>query len=562
MKNILVISGGSGNDALLKGIFHYYEKAKVKVLVNAYDDGKSTGICRAITNTLGVSDIRKNHYRMYCLKHQSDKNRGIDSFYKERFDLPSGSEPEFIIEKLYSWGLEHFIRYVRPFFSFAKGFDFKDFSIANIIYAQMYKEIGYEKTNAIMCEMLGIDDFVIMNSHENVIIGAKTDKKIIEDEASIVDFSTNEDKIESIIYKSDFPVALNQKAVDSIMNADIIIISTGTFWSSIYPTLEYGSLYKVINMAKGKKIWMMNNEEDKDSFGVGSNDFIEKVNHLGLDLKDFTIIENTDATESLRQPNYNNNVVYYSMGNDNGRHDGLKMARAIFLEYYNIGHKTFDDILVDFDKTLYDKDEKLEIVERNLVEVAKNRAITIVSGNDYKTHIKPILQRIFGDKFFSFQNKIWADASSILYVVGERTSSIKENVIEMDVINIIDDYLSAKFSIRGKINDKDCITCYKIKPLNNLERNMLCELLNKYVFDKFGIKKIKAIKAGNTTIDIVSKCNDKELVMGKSNLGKTLYIGDELMDFGNDFAIARKCDHSIAVENIYETNLILKILAT
>lgn len=560
MKNILVISGGSGNDALLKGIFHYYEKAKVKVLVNAYDDGKSTGICRTITNTLGVSDIRKNHYRMYCIKHQSDKNRGIDSFYKERFDLPSGSEPEFVIEKLYSWGLERFICYVKPFFDFAKRFAFKDFSIANIIYAQMYKEIGYEKTNAIMCEMLGIEDFVIMNSYENVVIGAKTDKKIIENEASIVDFSTKEDKIESIIYKSDFPVVLNPKAIDSIMDADIIIISTGTFWSSIYPTLEYGHLYKVINRAKGKKIWMMNNEEDKDSFGVGSNDFIEKVSNLGLNLNDFTIIENSDASEILRQPNSTYNVVYYPMGNINGRHDGLKMAQAIFLDYYGIGNKMFDDILIDFDKTLYDKNAQFEVVESNLVEVAKNRKIIIVSGNDYKTHIKPILQRVFGDKMFSFQNKIWADASSILYVVGEKVSLINENVIKKEIVNRIDNYLSMKFGIRGSVNDES-VTCYKIKPLNNLERNVLCELLNRYVLKEMGIKGIKAIKAGNTTIDIVSECNDKKLVIEKSKLGKTLYIGDELMDFGNDYAIARKCDHSIAVENIYETNLILKILA-
>lgn len=561
MKNILVISGGSGNDALLKGIFHYYEKAEVKVLVNAYDDGKSTGICRAITNTLGVSDIRKNHYRMYSIKHKSDKDECITSFYNDRFDLPKGNELSFVIEKLVSWNMDFMLCYAKSFFSQAEGVDFLDFSIANIIYSQMFKELGYERTNAIMCDFFGIDDFVIMNSFENVVIGAKTNNGEIDNEAGIVDFSTKDDRIENIVYKSDSPIVLNNNAINAIMGADLIIVSTGTFWSSIYPTLEYGQLYKVINKARGKKIWMMNNEEDKDSFGVGSNDFIYKVGCLGLDLSDFTIIENLDASERLREHNDKHNVVYYAMGNKNGRHDGLKMAFAVFSEYYNIGHKSFDDILLDFDNTIYSKNAEFSVVEENLAEIAKNKSMTIVSGNDYKTHIKPILQHVFGDKLFAFQNNIWADASSILYVTGGRVSFISENVIEEKSLDSIREYLHTKFDICGNVNDEECVTCYKIKPLNNLERNVICELLNGYVFEELGIKDVKAIKAGSTTIDIVSKCNDKELVIEKSHFGKTLYIGDELMDFGNDYAIARKCDQSIVVENIYETNLILKILA-
>lgn len=561
MKNILVISGGSGNDALLKGIFHYYEKAKVKVLVNAYDDGKSTGVCRAITNTLGVSDIRKNHYRMYSIKHHKNINDSIKSFYNERFDLKKGEELSFVIGKLNSWNLSSMIKYARSFFSQAHGHEFNDFSIANIIYSQMFKEVGYEQTNKMMCELLNIDDFVIMNSFENVTIGAVTNNGTIKDESGIVDFSSNVDKIKSITYQSESPIVLNSKAIEAIMNSDMIIISTGTFWSSIYPTLEYGQLYKVINKAKCKKIWMMNNEEDNDSIGIGSNDFIEKVAHLGLDLKSFTIIENLDACPSLRQANENYNVVYYSMGNIKGRHDAYKMAYSVFSEYYNIGHNCYDDILIDFDKTIYDEKGQFDIVENNLEEVTKNRAITIVSGNDYNTHIKPILEKVFGHKFHIFANKVWADASSILYVMGEMISYINKNVISRDIINVIDKYISSKIGMHGQINNEECITCYKIKPLNDIERNLLCELLNEYVFKELFISKyVKAIKAGRTTIDIVAIDNDKKQVMEWSNLGRTLYIGDELMDFGNDCEIAKCCSMAIQVEDIYETNLILKLL--
>ena len=62
---ITILSGGSGNDALIKGLKQIYEDCEIKVIVNAYDNGKSTGVCRKLTNTLGVSDIRKNHIRLY-----------------------------------------------------------------------------------------------------------------------------------------------------------------------------------------------------------------------------------------------------------------------------------------------------------------------------------------------------------------------------------------------------------------------------------------------------------------------------------------------------------------
>lgn len=63
--NIVILSGGSGNDSLIKGLKEMYPESDIKVIINAYDSGKSTGICRKVTDTLGVSDIRKNHIRMY-----------------------------------------------------------------------------------------------------------------------------------------------------------------------------------------------------------------------------------------------------------------------------------------------------------------------------------------------------------------------------------------------------------------------------------------------------------------------------------------------------------------
>ena len=44
MKTV-ILSGGSGNDSLIRGLKYYYPSMNCKVIVNAYDNGKSTGVC-------------------------------------------------------------------------------------------------------------------------------------------------------------------------------------------------------------------------------------------------------------------------------------------------------------------------------------------------------------------------------------------------------------------------------------------------------------------------------------------------------------------------------------
>ena len=136
-----------------------------------------------------------------------------------------------------------------------------------------------------------MEDFVILNSFDNVYIQAVTENgDVIEDEGDIVEYKNSDNKITSLRYEREAEsLGLNPKAIEAVNNADLLVISTGTFWSSIYPTLDYLDFYKYINDSRAKKIWAINNIEDKDSYGVGSNDFIKIVTDRGLDLSNFTI---------------------------------------------------------------------------------------------------------------------------------------------------------------------------------------------------------------------------------------------------------------------------------
>lgn len=561
--NIVILSGGSGNDALVKGIKSFYKDAKIDVVINAYDSGKSTGICRKVTNTLGVSDIRKNHVRMYKACNPNYDKRIVE-FMEARYDFTKGNEYKEICTKLDDWGLSQFKEYAKGFFcnKLTKLFDFKDFNVANIIYSQMFVKLGYEKTNKIMCDLMGLEDFVTLNSFDNVYINAVTKSgNILTDEGDIVEYKNPNDPITELKYiRESEEFGLNPKAIQKISEANLLIVSTGTFWSSIYPTLFYKDLYQFINELDCKKLWIMNNEEDKDSYGVGSNDFIRIMNDKGLNLNDFTIIENSDACASMRQPNSEFNVIYRSMGNDNGKHEQSKFVIEVLKAYYGIDDfSEYDNIIFDFDDTIWARnkaDQDISINNIKKINDINKGNICIISGNTFES-MKPKLYTVFGTDLKDLNIDIWADANSTLYRKGKSKDLIKEMSIEEYAPAIIK--LLNKYNLPSAEYGEDVVNI-KVKPLADREREILVDFLNYHAFIANGLYDIKAVKAGTTTVDIVALKNNKACVFEHLNIAgkKTLYIGDEI-DSGNDEEIAKLCTHKIQTSGVKETNIILKI---
>lgn len=557
---ITILSGGSGNDSLIKGLKSIYKNVDVKVVVNAYDNGLSTGVCRSITNTLGVSDIRKNHIRMYKAMNQEDQldTRFIE-FYENRYDLEPNCEAS-ALDLLDGWGLkDKFGVYVHNFFKrieYSDEHTFNNFNVANIVFSEMYSELGYEKTNEISCDLLGIDDFVILNSFQNVYLNAITsDYKVINDEGDIVKLCSNDSKIVNTFYTPALHPELNPKAIDAVVNCDLLLISTGTFWSSIYPTLQYGDFYKYINKSKAKKkIWAINNTEDKDAFGVSSNDFINILDGLGVDLSSFIILENLDAIPSLQEDNQYYNIVKDYLGNTNGKHTPSSFATALLMIYYNLTRK-YDHILFDFDDTLYSRSaDKKSYSYSNLNLLKELRELVdveIISGNTYKS-IEDKLIPVYGLNASNYP-KIWADANSNLYINGKVVKSIESHAITAG-----DSWKLTQATIKYELHNKcDFIgnptVNVKIKPLTELERSLLCDVIN-----NLGLEHSTAVATGKTTVDILSTTNTKLNTLDDLE-GSILYIGDEV-DKGNDKDIAYACDAYVKVEDVEETNTLLQLL--
>lgn len=567
--NILVISGGSGNDALIKGLKKFYPESNVKVLVNAYDAGKSTGVCREVTGTLGVSDIRKNHIRMYKATTEH-VNQCFVEFYDSRYDFTKGNEAEEVVAKLRAWGLSSLEEYAVRFFKRpeAENYDYKDFCVSNIVYAEMYAEAGYEATNKFFCDMLGLDDFVILNSFDNIYIKAQTESgKVIEEEGELVEYCNPDDIIVKMIYDLRGPeIGLNPAAVKALYEADLIVVSTGTFWSSIFPTLEYLDFYKYLNNAKAKKIWAINCEPDKDCYGVGSNRMIQFVEDLGVDLSQFTILENSDANEILRQENNEAHVVYEAMGNNKGKHDGDKYARAILKHYYGLKNlDEYDRVLFDFDDTIWARgasnDAELMKFSRDNVELVsklKDKAV-IISGNSYDS-IARKLATVYGADTSKFEADIWADANSALFRKGVRVDVIPELMITGN-IQRLGQYLYDTYRLEATVNDFEYPSCVKIKPLSALDQILVSNYLNDYILAATGLGFCRAIPTGKTTVDIVSRNNNKVAVLVRAAIDadNCLYIGDEI-DNGNDHDISGRCGCAVHTSGVQETYALLKLL--
>ena len=565
MKTV-ILSGGSGNDSLIRGLKYYYPSMNCKVIVNAYDNGKSTGVCRAVTNTLGVSDIRKNHIRMYKAMH-GNRDKNIIEFYDNRYDFTPGNEVAEITEKLNTWGMPQFIPLVERFFATpeAKNYRYTDFNISNIVYAEMYAQSGYESTNYYFCnKILDIDSFVILNSFSNAYLKAITNSGyVIEDEGEIVEWCNIDDKIESCLYGNVMNTELNPRAVASIESADLIIISTGTFWSSIYPTLEFGDLYKLINKnTHAKKVWALNCEEDKDSYGVSADEFISHLRKLGLSLDDFTILVNSDACDILRTVNDKDVDCHYShMGNQNGKHDPNKYAKAVLECYYGFDDFTPEQIVCDFDDTLWPRNTSLKNIGIDNIQLLNRTNMgVIISGNSFSS-IKTKLASIYGSDLSDFNIPVWADASSTEYIQGVKTHTIPDCFISKDTLEKVESHINKLFGMTAVSHPDTDLPYIKYKPMGNLERMLFTYLFNNYIRYNINTPELLANITGNSTVDITTSGDNKVKVYKECEFEgmNILYIGDEV-DKGNDCNVSKLATKSIHTSGVEETNCILKVL--
>lgn len=584
---VAIFSGGSGNESLIRGLKSFNKNIKFDIIINALDDGKSTGICRKITNTLGVSDIRKNQYRFYKIDRDennlNNKDKYIDFLFNDRVDIDINNFHKLsnrIVTGDNNFGdlfNEYFNCFIREVKNKNYNYSLKDFNIANIIYSMMFLERGYDGTIEFFKHYLGIKDDVYISCYDNCTLKAITySGKILNSEGDIADFANNKDFIKSIFTvkygtkEITIPSNINSKVIKILEEVDLIIISAGSFWSSIVPTFYSNFIRQAVEKSKAKKILITNTEENKDSFGITNVQMLDYISNY-LDIKDFVVFCNADANDKLKifSKKYKMKIKY--LGNNNGKHDPILLTNNILNEVFG-DILTYNNYIFDFDDTLWFRDEDiLNISKENLYlySLILNKKCSIFSGNSLSFIIKCfdmcniINLKDNNNKIYSNYGFVHSDFKTVTNVIQNDIKN--KSTIFHNVANFICNELCLEDKLIYKENSTDMFIHLAIKPLyDDLQKDKIIKKIKEFLKLE-QIVNIEVIKVGASTIEIrpsfvrkhnmITKCYGEDLI-------HSLYFSDELdKENSDDFILKNKeLVNCFNINNALLINTILKFI--
>lgn len=256
-KKIVVLGGGTGTSALLRGLKYF--PVDITAVITVSDNGRSTGRLRKEFSTPAVGDIR------HVLSNLSTLPDPIQNIMENRLSTYS---------------------------------DLNGHSLGNLILTSLYKETGsLKKSIEYMSTLLKVEHTVLPLSEDYLtLMGETEDGEIIEGEEEI---TLARKQYKRIFYKEQphiFP-----EVFDKIKEADLIVLSMGSLYTSLLPHLICPDVVSAINESKAKVMYICNvmtQPGETDNFGVSDHiNILEK--YLGKDSIDAVIVSNNVLPKKL-----------------------------------------------------------------------------------------------------------------------------------------------------------------------------------------------------------------------------------------------------------------------
>lgn len=593
MYNIVIFSGGTGSIAIQNGLSTIYgnDNYNLDIIINAYDNGKSTGVCREVfeSKILGPSDMRKNHMTQFEiqkaaeLKDFSSRESVLFRLFECRFD--GGSKEDYYqkacemlenARKTIGDRDAYYLKSLLEYFFFEnihsnkwrstlEGVNFKDFSIANIFYSASAAMNGNSLRDAAtkMARILEIKDNVHLISDVNLYLQARTcSGYVIKDEGEIVKWDNPEDKIDSVMLLKDgkeyipsvdeeIDLSKNKSIKNIVEAADIIIFSSGTQWSSLIPSYMHSGLRKILASSRAKKYLIMNNIEDHDMKGVSADDIVDILGRY-IPVEDITAVVNEDAVPGMNSVSRIRSISGHISG-AKSKHNPVKLIALLMKDYFNITN-TGVTFIYDLDGTLWDERANSKGKAVGIENINLFSGI-IHSGNSYE-HVRDAFKYLYHedevvDIYSDFGNVHFTSEDYSIDLLSDKY--LVENEVK-EALESIDSF-SGKIKVRGQ----GCVIT--IKPLVNRE-----VLLRKAenALDQFDGRYIAKI-SGHTSIDVMNKdyCKrtmlEKIMERHKLSTDQVIFVGNETEE-GAEADIKELGVKTIQVDDIYECNILLKTL--
>jgi 2-phospho-L-lactate transferase/gluconeogenesis factor (CofD/UPF0052 family)/glycosyltransferase involved in cell wall biosynthesis len=329
---VSIFAGGRGA-ATICDAFAEHPQIELKVLVNAYDDGLSTGRIRGfVRGFLGPSDIRKNVARLipgqdasqralkFLLEYRlpvgitEDRARKVlELLYRER--LPD--VPDELYERVEQTTVADsrkiqelvsaFLRYCEEERRVGRRFDFSDCALGNILLAGCYLQQSRSFNRA-------VDTFQrfarnvgrvinVTRGEPYVLVALKDNGSLLKDEAGIVsrqassriadlflleEYLTGEETTEfarlgfeqrrCFLAARDKTPRIGDEARDALAQADLIVYGPGTQHSSLFPSyLTEGVAEAIQANQRAEKIFVSNIRKDHEIQSETTNSLASKL---------------------------------------------------------------------------------------------------------------------------------------------------------------------------------------------------------------------------------------------------------------------------------------------
>lgn len=249
-KKVVILGGGTGLSTLLRGLKNF--PLNITAVVSVSDDGKSTGRLRKEFNIPAVGDVRRV--------------------------LVSLAEIEPLVEKVLNY-------------RFKTNSELNGHTVGNLLLTAMTNITGNMSDGIEQIgKVLNLKGKVLPLTEDNVtLMGKMEDGTIIEGEHNITEAGK---KIEEVFYKEK-PV-ICQSVIDELKEADLIIFSMGSLYTSIIPNLISKDVIKAIDESNAKLMYTCNMmTQPGETEGYTISDHIQVLNkYLGSKKINAVVVNN------------------------------------------------------------------------------------------------------------------------------------------------------------------------------------------------------------------------------------------------------------------------------
>lgn len=256
-KKIAVLGGGTGMSVLLRGLKKL--PFDISAIVSVCDDGSSTGRLREEFNIPAVGDIRK------VLTSLSTDTATASKLFNYRFDTYS---------------------------------DLDGHALGNLLLIGASDITGNMSDGIeLINNLLKLQGKVLPLTEDNVILqGIMEDGNIVDGEHNITE---DKRKVLDVKYK-EIP-SVNKDVLKAIKEADAIILSMGSLFTSIMPNLICSEVQEEIAKSKAKIIYVCNvMTQPGETLGFSVSDHVKLLNkYLGTRNVDAVVVNTADISPEV-----------------------------------------------------------------------------------------------------------------------------------------------------------------------------------------------------------------------------------------------------------------------